>query len=47
MSNVSRLSLASKSQAATSRLRLLVLSNGHGEDVIAVRILEELQRQSN
>ncbi|MEH1911059.1 lipid-A-disaccharide synthase-related protein [Nostoc sp.] len=47
MSNVSRLSLASNSQAATSPLRLLVLSNGHGEDVIAVRILQELQRQSN
>ncbi|MDF5708339.1 MAG: lipid-A-disaccharide synthase-related protein [Nostoc sp. S4] len=47
MSNVSWLSLASNSQVATSRLRLLVLSNGHGEDIIAVRILQELQRQSN
>ncbi|WP_138497512.1 lipid-A-disaccharide synthase-related protein [Nostoc sp. PA-18-2419] len=46
MSNVSRLSLTSNSQPATS-LRLLVLSNGHGEDIIAVRILQELQRQSN
>ncbi len=27
--------------------QLLVLSNGHGEDVIAVRILEELQQQPN
>ena len=26
-------------------MKLLCLSNGHGEDVIAVRILEELQRQ--
>ncbi len=26
-------------------MQLLVLSNGHGEDVIAVRILEQLQRQ--
>jgi uncharacterized protein (TIGR03492 family) len=47
MSNVSRLSLASNSQDANSPLRLLVLSNGHGEDMIAVRILQELQRQSN
>jgi len=28
-------------------LRLLVLSNGHGEDVIAVRILQELQQLPN
>jgi uncharacterized protein (TIGR03492 family) len=27
-------------------MKLLCLSNGHGEDAIAVRILEELQRQS-
>ncbi|MBD2611373.1 MAG: hypothetical protein FWK04_31535 [Nostoc sp. GBBB01] len=47
MSNASRLSLASNSQAASSCLRLLVLSNGHGEDIIAVRILQELQRQPN
>jgi uncharacterized protein (TIGR03492 family) len=47
MSNASRLSLASNSQAANSCLRLLVLSNGHGEDIIAVRILQELQRQPN
>ncbi|MDZ8186125.1 MAG: lipid-A-disaccharide synthase-related protein [Nostoc sp. ChiSLP02] len=47
MSNVSRSSQASNSQTATSRLRLLVLSNGHGEDIIAVRILQELQRQLN
>ncbi len=40
MSNVSPISQASNWQ-------LLVLSNGHGEDMIAVRILEELQQQSN
>ncbi|MBH8551076.1 hypothetical protein I8751_01460 [Nostocaceae cyanobacterium CENA357] len=40
MSNVSRISL-------TPNWQLLVLSNGHGEDMIAVRILEELQQQSN
>lgn len=28
-------------------MRLLCLSNGHGEDIIAVRILQELQQQSN
>ncbi|MBD2518897.1 hypothetical protein H6G93_28850 [Nostoc sp. FACHB-973] len=47
MSNASRLSLNSNPQTATSPLRLLVLSNGHGEDIIAVRILQELLRQSN
>ena len=47
MSDVSRLSLASHPQTTTSRLQLLVLSNGHGEDVIAVRILQELQQQAN
>ena len=29
-----------------SNLRLLCLSNGHGEDIIAVRILQELQHRS-
>lgn len=29
------------------KLQLLVLSNGHGEDVIAVSILEQLQEQEN
>ena len=29
-----------------SNLRLLCLSNGHGEDIIAVRILQELQQHS-
>jgi uncharacterized protein (TIGR03492 family) len=47
MSDLSQLSSASHLQGAGSRLRLLVLSNGHGEDVIAVRILQELQQQSN
>ncbi|MBW4689425.1 MAG: lipid-A-disaccharide synthase-related protein [Komarekiella atlantica HA4396-MV6] len=47
MSDLSQLSSTSHPQAASSRLRLLVLSNGHGEDMIAVRILQELQRQSN
>ena len=47
MSDVSRLSLASNSPMATSRLQLLVLSNGHGEDVIAVRILQALLQQAN
>lgn len=47
MSDLSPLSLTSKHQGASSHLRLLVLSNGHGEDVIAVRILQELQQQPN
>lgn len=41
------MSQASGSPSASSRLRLLVLSNGHGEDIIAVRILQALQQQSN
>ncbi|MBH8574161.1 hypothetical protein I8752_14265 [Nostocaceae cyanobacterium CENA369] len=41
MSDVSGLSPTSNG------LQLLVLSNGHGEDIIAVRILQELQQQSN
>ena len=47
MSKFSPLPLTKKTQATTSNLRLLVLSNGHGEDVIAVRILQELQQQTN
>ncbi len=47
MSDILRLSLDLNSPATTSALRLLVLSNGHGEDVIAVRILQELQQLSN
>ncbi|WP_414584288.1 lipid-A-disaccharide synthase-related protein [Scytonema sp. PCC 10023] len=46
MSELSPLPLTSNSEES-SRLRLLVLSNGHGEDVIAVRILQELQQQPN
>ncbi|BAY38240.1 hypothetical protein NIES2111_25850 [Nostoc sp. NIES-2111] len=47
MSDVSRLSVTSNSPTATSRLQLLVLSNGHGEDIIAVRIVQQLLRQAN
>ncbi|MBW4645564.1 MAG: lipid-A-disaccharide synthase-related protein [Goleter apudmare HA4340-LM2] len=47
MSDASRLSLESEAKSTSSRLRLLVLSNGHGEDIIAVRILEQLQQQAN
>ncbi len=47
MSDISSLPLTSKTPGTASRLRLLVLSNGHGEDVIAVRILHELQQQPN
>ncbi|AFY58171.1 hypothetical protein Riv7116_5806 [Rivularia sp. PCC 7116] len=47
MSEISPLTFTKKSQATTSNLRLLVLSNGHGEDVIAVRILRELQQQDS
>ncbi|WP_017653785.1 lipid-A-disaccharide synthase-related protein [Fortiea contorta] len=36
-----------QSATASSRLQLLVLSNGHGEDIIAVRILQELLQQAN
>lgn len=46
MSDISQLSLAN-SPTASSRLQLLVLSNGHGEDVIAVRILQELLQLSH
>ncbi|MBD2775159.1 lipid-A-disaccharide synthase-related protein [Iningainema tapete] len=47
MSDVSRLSLTNQEQTASTRLCLLALSNGHGEDFIAVRILQELQQQPN
>ncbi|MEO1430060.1 MAG: lipid-A-disaccharide synthase-related protein [Cyanobacteria bacterium J06633_8] len=47
MSEISPLTFPKNSQATTSNLRLLVLSNGHGEDVIAVRILRELQQQAS
>jgi uncharacterized protein (TIGR03492 family) len=45
MSDLSPLPLTSTYLRTTSRLGLLVLSNGHGEDAIAVRILKELQQQ--
>ncbi len=44
MSNFSPLFVTSNPQTPSSRLRLLVLSNGHGEDVIAARIIQELQQ---
>ncbi len=47
MSEISPLSVVSHRQSSASRLQLLVLSNGHGEDIIAVRILQELLQQSN
>ncbi|BAY08864.1 lipid-A-disaccharide synthase-related protein [Calothrix sp. NIES-2098] len=47
MSDVSPLSVAAYPQSQASRLQLLVLSNGHGEDIIAVRILQALLQQSN
>ncbi|PMB05708.1 hypothetical protein CI594_02930 [Fischerella thermalis CCMEE 5196] len=45
MSEVSPLNPNSQIQETNSHLRLLVLSNGHGEDAIAVRIVQELQQQ--
>lgn len=45
MSDLSRFSSASNPQNPSSRL--LCLSNGHGEDIIAVRILQQLQQHSN
>lgn len=47
MSDISSSTLTERVQASTNCLRLLVLSNGHGEDVIAVRILQELQKLSH
>ncbi|MEO0842231.1 MAG: lipid-A-disaccharide synthase-related protein [Cyanobacteria bacterium J06643_5] len=47
MSEISPVPFTEKIQVADSNLRLLVLSNGHGEDVIAVRILKELQQQNS
>ncbi|WP_341527795.1 lipid-A-disaccharide synthase-related protein [Nostoc sp. UHCC 0302] len=41
------LSSNSQMQTTSARLQLLVLSNGHGEDEIAVRILQELLQQAN
>lgn len=39
-------SQAQNTQPPTPEFRLLCLSNGHGEDIIAVRILQELQQQA-
>ncbi|NMG22629.1 lipid-A-disaccharide synthase-related protein [Brasilonema bromeliae] len=47
MSDSSPSSLSSNIEKDTPNLRLLVMSNGHGEDIIAVRILQELQQQPN
>ena len=47
MSELSPTPVIKKTTTANSSLRLLVLSNGHGEDAIAVRILRELQQQEN
>lgn len=47
MSEILPLPFTEKTQATTSNLRLLALSNGHGEDAIAVRILRELQQQTS
>ncbi|MEC4813892.1 MAG: lipid-A-disaccharide synthase-related protein [Scytonema sp. PMC 1069.18] len=47
MHDLSQVPLASPDPEQTSRLRLLAISNGHGEDAIAVRILQQLQEQIN
>lgn len=47
MSNSSPSPLVFHPQTRSSSLQLLVLSNGHGEDVIARSILQELQKQSH
>ena len=46
MSHLLGSSLTSNSQHLTPKFRLLCLSNGHGEDIIAVRILQELQQHA-
>ncbi|WP_353931052.1 lipid-A-disaccharide synthase-related protein [Okeanomitos corallinicola TIOX110] len=46
MSDLSQKPLLNKFLEQTSRLQLLVLSNGHGEDIIAARIIQELQQLS-
>ncbi len=38
--------LSAASTSNTPKLRLLCLSNGHGEDIIAVRILQELRQST-
>jgi uncharacterized protein (TIGR03492 family) len=44
MRDSSQLHQATNPKVATSRLQLLVLSNGHGEDMISIRIVQELQK---
>lgn len=46
MIHLSKVSSTPNFQPSISKLRLLCLSNGHGEDIIAVRILQELQQYS-
>jgi uncharacterized protein (TIGR03492 family) len=46
MSNLSQLPLLNTSLEKNDNLQLLVLSNGHGEDIIAARIIQELQQLS-
>ncbi|TAE55204.1 MAG: hypothetical protein EAZ76_12365 [Nostocales cyanobacterium] len=46
MSDLSQKPLLNKLIEKNSRLQLLVLSNGHGEDIIAARIIQELQQLS-
>ncbi|MFM6037962.1 MAG: hypothetical protein ACKPBB_09850, partial [Sphaerospermopsis kisseleviana] len=47
MRDLSQLLLLKQSPDKSSRLQLLVLSNGHGEDIIAARIIKELQQLSS
>ncbi|TAF09647.1 MAG: hypothetical protein EAZ77_04605 [Nostocales cyanobacterium] len=47
MRDLSQLPLVTNSLDTSSRLQLLVLSNGHGEDIIAARIIKELQGLSS
>lgn len=46
MSCLSEFSSTSNPQPSTPKFQILCLSNGHGEDIIAVRILQELQQHS-
>lgn len=47
MSDLSPLPVVTNSLDTSPGLQLLVLSNGHGEDIIAVRIIKELQGLSS
>lgn len=46
MSHFKEFSSTPNSQSPAPIFRLLCLSNGHGEDIVAVRILQELQQHS-